>query len=225
MKRRANFQPGAAFKRPRQSPVVADVVMRDVAGQRRRRQAAPSLAVEKKFNDSSCVTDATTTASITPLNTMAAGDTALLRDGNKILCTSVQIRGTLTLESLAANAIVRYLVVHDKNSNGVDPTAAQIFSTTPAVYGLKSITNASRFTTLLDKTIVLMNQSDTAGAVGKAYINEYIKIPQALQLASFADGTSACPVSGSLSLIIISDLVAGAADVDVITLNRLRFIG
>lgn len=224
MKRGAAARDKRPFKRPRQAGPVGqgDVVMRDVGGRGRK---AIALVAEKKFNDSSSVTDVTTTATVVNLNTMAAGDTALLRDGNKILSKTVQIRATLQLESLAANSIIRYLVVHDKNSNGVAPTAAQIFEGTPAVYSMKNIGNGSRFTTLLDKIVVLNNQSDTAGAMAKAYISEFIKVPESLQLTAFADGTAAVPISGSLSLIIIGDIAAGVADVDAVFNNRLRFIG
>lgn len=227
MKRKAGNQPGAAFKKPRMSRqpsvVLGDVIMADV---RRGRKSSPvGLAAEKKFFDSITVTDATTTASVLSLNNMGAGDTALLRDGNKILCLSVQLRGSFQLESLAANSIVRYMVIHDKNANGTAPTAAQVFEGTPAVTALKSIGNASRFTTLLDKTIVINNQSDTAGAMAKAYVSEYIKVPRDLQLAAFTDGTAAVPISGSLSLLIIGDIAAGAADVDVVMSTRIRFIG
>ena len=231
MKRGAAAGDKRPFKRPRPSaPVLAaaaDVVMRDAfgGGRGRRPPAAVALAPEKKFFDSVTITDATTTASILNLNNMAAGDTVLLRDGNKIICKSIQLRGTFQNESLAQNNVIRYMVIHDKNSNGTAPTAAQVFEGTPSVQGMKSIANASRFTTLLDKTVVLNNLSDTAGAMAFAYISEYVKIPANLQLSAFADGTAAVPVSGSLSLIIIGSTAAGATDVDVIMNTRLRFIG
>lgn len=218
MKRKASTAINRPFKRPRQ--VAQPQVYK--------KKSAPSIGVEKKFNDFSAITDISTTGTVTDITTFAAGDTALLRDGNKVLCKSIQLRGTLTLESLGKNAIVRYMVIHDKNANGVAPTWAQVVSTTPTtshVASLKSITNASRFTTLLDRTIVLNNQSDTAGAVAKAYINDYINIPANCQLASFADGSAVVPTSGSLSLMMISDVASGIDDVDCLVLGRLRFIG
>jgi hypothetical protein len=205
------------------SVVLGDVIMGGMGGGRRKANVA--LAPEKKFFDSVTVTDASTTASVLNLNNMGAGDTAVLRDGNKIICQSVQLRGSFENESLAQNNTIRYMVVHDKNSNGTAPTAAQVFEGTPAVQGMKSISNASRFTTLLDKVVVLNNLSDTAGAFAQAYISEYIKVPQALQLSAFADGTAAVPVSGSLSLIIIGSTASGATDVNVVMNTRLRFIG
>lgn len=218
MKRKATFQKQGTGKKAKTTTVV-------VALPQARKKANVSIGVEKKFFDSVTVTDATTTASVLSLNNMGAGDTALLRDGNKILCKSIQLRGSFSLEAVSANAIVRYMIIHDKNANGTAPTAAQVFEGTPAVQGLKNIGNASRFVTLLDKTIVLNSTTTTATALQKEYISEYVKIPQNLQLAAYADGTAAVPTSGSLSLIIISDLAAGAADVDTFINTRLRFIG
>lgn len=227
MKRKASGQPGSAFKKPRMtrqpSVVLGDVIMADVG--RRRKGGAVALQAEKKFFDTSDTTDVTTTATVVNLNAVGAGDTALLRDGNKILCKTIQIRAKLTVEAATANTICRYLVVHDKNANGTAPTAAQVFEGTPAVTSMKNISNASRFTTLLDK-VVLMNQQDSGGGnLFKGYISEFVKVPGNLQLTSFADGTAAVPTSGSLSLIIIGDVAAGAADCDAVWANRLRFIG
>lgn len=183
------------------------------------------LGAEKKFFDTSSVTDASTTVTVVNLNNMAAGDTALTRDGNKILCKSCQFRITLENESLAQNTIVRFVLVHDKNANGVAPTGAQVFEGTPNVYSMKSVANASRFITLWDETIVLNNSSDTAGAFQKGYIEKYISIPQHLQLSMYADGTAVVPTSGSLSLLYLSDVASGATDVNIIDNNRLRFVG
>lgn len=179
------------------------------------------LSPELKFNDVSANADATTTATITNLNTMASGDTALLRDGNKILSKSVQIRGTVRNESATISTVFRILVVHDKNSNGTAPTAAQIFEGTPTVYALKSIANSSRFTTLLDKTYV----NNSNGSFNYLYINEYVKVPMSCQLASFADGTAAVPISGSLTMVYIGSEAAGIADTDCLFAARCRFQG
>lgn len=221
MKRKASQQrSGPRPKLQRQGGVYGKAALK--------RKPSALLTQELKFNDFSNAGDISTTGVIVDMTTFAAGDTALLRDGNKILAKSIQLRGTFATESLAQNAIVRYMIIHDKNSNGTAPTFAQVFSTTPIVthvYSLKSIANASRFTTLLDRTIVINNQSDTAGAFAKAYIDEYIKVPESCQLVAFADGTSAVPISGSLSLMIISDVATGITDVDSALLGRLRFVG
>lgn len=183
------------------------------------------IGSEKKFFDSSSVTDASTTVTVVPLNSMAAGDTALTRDGNKILCKSIQLRIAVQNESLSENNIFRYVVVHDKNANGVSPTGAQVFEGTPNVYSMKNISNASRFRTLLDQVMPINNTSDTAGCFRKEYFDHFITIPEDLQLTQYADGTADVPISGSLSLLYLSDVVSGVTDLNVIDSNRLRFVG
>lgn len=212
MKRTAPFQKKPALKRQKTQGSFS---------QQQRKTTSTLLSPEKKFNDSSSTADSTTTASLVNLNTMAAGDTALLRDGNKILSKSVQIRATIRNESTTISTTNRIMVIHDKNSNGVQPTAAQIFEGTPSVSAMKSISNASRFTTLLDKTFV----NNSNGSFNYTYINEYVKVPLKCQLASFADGTSVVPVSGSLTLLYIGSEAAGVADTDVILAARCRFVG
>jgi len=208
MKRKASTAINRPFKRPRQ---VAPS----------KKKASVSLAAEKKFNDTSSLTDATTTAVLVNLNAMAAGDTALLRDGNKILSKSIQIRGTIRNESATISTVVRVMVVYDKNSNGTQPTAVQILEGIPGVTSLKSVANASRFITLMDKTYV----TNSNGSFNYNYINEYVKVPQNCQLAAFADGTAAVPVSGSLTLLYIGSESTGVADTDIVFQMRCRFVG
>uniref|UniRef100_UPI004047E422 hypothetical protein n=1 Tax=Yoonia sp. TaxID=2212373 RepID=UPI004047E422 len=110
MKRKASTQGGSAYKKPRltrQGGVYG-------AGLKK---ASVTLAAEKKFNDVSFATDATTTGTIVALNTIAAGDTALLRDGNKILCKTLYIKCNYVLEDIAQSALMRFMLVVDKNAN------------------------------------------------------------------------------------------------------------
>ena len=83
----------------------------------RARTSGAGIAPELKFNDVSFTTDATTTGAIIALNQMAAGDTALLRDGNKISMKSIQLRFWLQNEASTVNAIVRMFIVYDKQPN------------------------------------------------------------------------------------------------------------
>lgn len=179
------------------------------------------LAVELKYNDVNSTVDITTTPTVVGLNTMSSGDTVILRDGNKIQCRSIEIRAAMTAEIATTNAIIRMVVVHDKNANLADPTWTQVFNTaTPQ--SLRAIGNMSRFTLLMDKTFALNN---VGGGTQKLFIKKYLKIPQDLQLTSFTDGSATTPVSGSLTLMYLSDVVAGVIDTDMQLQVRTRFIG
>lgn len=190
-----------------------------------RRKMQPTLnTTEIKYNDNSGVADATTTSTVVSLNTMAAGDTVLLRDGNKILSKSVEIRMLAEQEAANVNAVVRVVVVHDQNANGTAPTWTQVMDDTAGVnvWNVRRISNMSRFTILMDKTFAINNQGT---GPQKYFMKKYLTVPPECQLTSFADGTSAVPISGSLSLMYISDVAAGINDTNVTVITRLRFIG
>lgn len=187
-----------------------------------------AVAPELKFNDNSFLTDATTTGAIVALNNMAAGDTALLRDGNRIQMKSIQVRFTAQTESLAANALIRMLIVYDKNSN-LSTASIATSGTGPldtiSITSLRQVATTSRFKVLSDRVYALNNQSDTAGAFAKMHDEIYIKIPSDCQNTAFADGNAGAPISGNLLLMYFSDIAAGAGDVDINGQTRLRYYG
>lgn len=193
-----------------------------------RRSAGVALAPELKYNDNSFTVDATTTGAIVALNQMAAGDTALLRDGNKILCKSVQLRFYMQLEDASVNAIVRMIVVWDRQPNLTTPSIATAGTgplDTITIQSLRQVATASRFRVLSDKVYVLNQKNDTATSRQIIHDELYMKVPEECQLTSFADGTSANPISGGLYLMYFSNIAAGAADVDVFGQARVRFLG
>jgi len=193
------------------------------------RRTKPSvLSPELKFNDNAFATDATTTGAITALNQMAAGDTALLRDGNKILMKSIQLRFTLENEALNQNNAVRMLVVYDKNAN-LGTASIATAGTGPldsiTIQSLRQVATMSRFKVLSDKVYVLNSTSDTAGALQIIHDELFIKIPKDCQLTAFADGVSGAPITGHLLLMYFGNVAAGAGDVNVLGQARLRFWG
>ena len=179
---------------------------------------------ELKFFDSTVSTDATSTPTILPLNEVPTGDDALSRDGNKIMCRSVELRLSAQLEAITQNATIRMLLVHDKNENGTILTAAQLL-TANTVTAFTLINNKSRFTILWDKTFTLNQSASNAGGVQKWFQKKYVKIPRDLQLTQFPSGATNVPISGGLVFVYLSDFVAGASDVDFTVNSRLRFVG
>lgn len=196
-----------------------------------RRQGAAvgaALAPELKFFDTAFNTDASTTGTIVSLNNMAAGDTALTRDGNKILCKSLNLRIAIQNESLTISSTVRVLVVVDKNANNANPSFATagtgvLEAITPE--SQRRIDSISRFHCLMDETIVINAESGTGGAESKAFIERFIRIPEEFQLSQYLDGSAGVPVSNSLTLLYLSDQVSGVSDVNFVGTCRLRFIG
>lgn len=189
---------------------------------------ASGLKAELKFNDASFSTDATTTGAITALNNMAAGDTALLRDGNRIKMKSIQLRFTLENEAQNQNNAVRMMIVYDRNAN-LSTASIATAGTGPldtiTIQSLRQVATVSRFKVLWDKVYVLNSQSDTAGALCITHDEVFIKIPSDCQDTAFADGTAAAPISGNLLLMYFGNVAAGAGDVNVLGQARLRYWG
>ena len=216
-KRKASTQKGPkTFKRQK------------VAGTKTYRTKSVVLAPELKYNDNAFATDATTTGAIVALNNMAAGDTALLRDGNKILNKSVQLRFTLENEASNQNNVVRMLVVYDKQPNLATATIAGA-GTGPldsiTIQSLRQVATASRFKVLMDRVYNINSTSDTAGALQIIHDEIYFKVPEDCQMTQFADGASAAPITGNLLLMYFGNVAAGAGDVNVLGQARVRFLG
>lgn len=217
MKRKATFQKQGTGKKAKTTGAAAQV------------KAGASLTDELKYNDVAFATDATTTATVVDLNNFAAGDTVNLRDGNKVSMRSLELRVALELEAITQNATCRFVVVVDKNANAAAPTfsgsvVTSVFdAATPAA--LRQISTMSRFTILMDKTFVINQSASNAGGVQKFFFKKYIKIAPFLQLASWGSNAAGVPLSNSLSLLYISDVAAGVADVNVAGQARLRFVG
>jgi len=182
-----------------------------------------SLSLELKYNDTAFNTDATTTGAVIALSTFAAGDTALTRDGNKIDVKSIELRIRLELEAVTTNAVCRFVLVRDKQPNyAASPLAtAGLFLDTISPESLRAIAVLSRYDVLMDKTVSL---NEGSGAVQKMFFKKYIKIRDN-SITTFPDGTATIPSTNSYNLFYLSDVAAGATDVNVFGQCRLRFVG
>lgn len=194
----------------------------------RKKSLAVTLAPEKKFQDTSFSTDATTTETVVSLTTFAAGDTALLRDGNKIICNSCELRIRLTNEALTQNNIVRFALVQAKQANAAAPTwfaanpLTDVFDAA-TVTARRNTASSTKFKIILDEVIVVNQTSGTGGALQEAYWHKWVKLPE--EVTQFADGTSAIPVTNAYFLMYIGTVAAGATDLDVNGTARIRFMG
>ena len=218
MKRKASTTPqGPASKKPtleRQGAVYGKALY---GGKN------TGLAPELKYNDVTFTDDATTTATVVSLTNFAAGDTALLRDGNKIAPKSLNIRVKLTNEALTQSNVVRMMVVHDRQPNNAAPTLSLVLDSQSPT-GQRLVGTASRFMILCDEVIVLNADGGTGAGVQKAFWQKYLKLDPKL-ITSFLDGSAGEPYSNGLYLMYIGDVAAGATDCDVSGSCRLRFFG
>ena len=179
------------------------------------------LAPELKYLDTAFSTDATTTGAVISLSTLATGNTVLTRDGNKIVPKSFELRIRLELEAITQNAVIRFVLVRDRQANQVAvPAFNNVYdSITPE--SLRVIANLSRYDILMDKTVTMNTES---GAVQKMFFKKYVKVKGDV-VTSYVDNTAAVPVTNGYSLLYISDVAAGATDVNVFGQCRMRFVG
>lgn len=215
-------------KMKRQGSVLQDTKFKKTKKPAYKRQSAGvgvSLAPELKYHDTSFNTDATTTGTIVSLSSVAAGDTALLRDGNKISVRSFELRIALENEALSQNTIARFLLVRDRNANASAITGVNLVLDTVTPQSLRLIPNLSRYDVLMDKTIVINNTSDTANCYQKAFFKKYVKIPTEDSLICYADGSAGVPITNSYSLLYLSDVASGVTDLNVLGQCRMRFVG
>lgn len=193
------------------------------------RQATSGLAPELKFLDTAFNTDASTTATIVALTTMATGDTIITRDGNVISARALELRVNSSLEAITQNATLRFVVVCDHGANSAAPTfsgtaTTSVFDAT-TIQAMRNLSCLDKYTILMDKTFVINQSASNAGGVQHHFFKKWIKIPRHCQEVRYQDNTSAIPMKNALSLLYIADVASGVTDVDIAGQARLRFVG
>lgn len=162
---------------------------------------------EIHYFDTGTTSDISTTAVSLDLNAMAAGDTIITREANKIQMTALELRCIFNNKVATQNNRLRILVVYDKNANAATATLATVLNAA-TISDLPAVTQKSRFKILLDKTLELNQTSATP--LQKLDFHEFLRIKNSCQMSQFADGTATQPVSGGLTLYTIGDVAAGA---------------
>lgn len=192
----------------------------------KRRKRGVSIGPELKFNDVNFNTDASTTETVVALTTFAAGDTALLRDGNKIICKSLELRILLANEATTQSNTVRFAVVKSLQANSAAPTwfnggaLTDVFDEATVTARRATIT-ASRFKVIAEEVVTINQTNDTS--LNQAYIHKFMKLDE--DITQYFDGTSAIPVTNAYFLLYLGSSAAGVVDVDVVGRARLRFLG
>lgn len=151
--------------------------------------------------------DISTTAVQVDLNAMAAGDTVITREGNKIQMTAVELRVELNNKVATQNNRCRILIVYDKNSDQASAALATVLEAA-TVSDFPAKGQKSRFKILVDETITI-NQS-AATPLQKVFWHKFIRVKSSAQLAAFVDGSATQPATGGLSLFTVGDVAAGA---------------
>lgn len=195
-------------------------VRNNYASAPRRSNQSSALKPELKYFDTAFTTDATSTSTVVQLNSVAAGDTALTRDGNKLAMRSLELRIKGNLEATTQNASIRFVLLIDKQPNNATISWGTVFDS-ESPQSLRLIASMSRFEILMDKVIIVNATSTTA--LQKFFFKKYVKMPNIV--SSYTDGSAAIPYTNSLILMYNSDVATGITDTDIFGQARLRFVG
>jgi len=147
---------------------------------------------------------------------------------------SLQIRGIIyPTDDDVGSIICRYVIVYDKQSNGVAPTWANVISSqdiagtvVSTVYSMVNLDNRDRFVIIRDKTLVMGKSVSTAtqaySTATSIIVKDYIKLKLPTIFNAGTAGTIGDITSGALYIFAIANQAA-ASGVTMTFTTRLRF--
>ncbi len=160
------------------------------------------------------------TPTISLITNVAQGDTATTRDGNQIKLTQVVINMLFTV--VGTNTGMRYLLVHDKQTNGAAFVIGDLLASNGTQQSLVSglnIDNKYRFRILADKKFTLTNSGSNRKVTKKIFIpNLNIRMRFDGGSNSITDVTSS-----SLALVVLSEDTGASAPL-MSAFIRVRFV-
>lgn len=180
------------------------------------------LGLEFKFVDYTNLGQAVTTTpafvddgTALALNSIATGDTESARDGRKVTCRSVHVRGYLGTGRQEAqvapidDVCVRVLLVLDTQCNGAQGTATNVI---PNFYGWRNLQFTTRYKVLKDKVFRLPATAGSSSAAANDFNAPAVEVPfsfsKKLNFATKFSGTTAVVgsiVDNALHLIAVID--------------------
>lgn len=167
----------------------------------------------KNFDTGGTITTVAGTATITPLSSIAQGDTSNSRDGRKVMYKAIQGRYHV---ATTTNTYWRVMVLYDSQPNAATPTATEILESPGDPLSPLSLTWSKRFKVLHDNTNGY--GQDTAshpgtGAQMTATCKWYKKLDMPAEY-----GAVAAPTTGGLALLTL-----GTAVIALNHYHRVRF--
>jgi len=151
------------------------------AGARGRSAAAGTELKFHDLNHTSAVVVAARTIASPSLNGIAQGVAEDERIGRKCTLKSLSLRGTILMPAATGTIVwtdeVRVIVYQDKQCNGAAPAVLDLLETA-TVEGYNNLANKGRFTTLMDKKMIVSRipaSSTVAGGQFK-HFNLYKKL-------------------------------------------------
>ncbi len=179
------------------------------------------LNVEFKFHDVLLGrTEVLSTPQIIQLTNIPQGDTDISRDGAQVKITDLNIKWTVEMDVTPNFTFLRFMVIHDRQTNGAIYTAGQILediTTGNAIISPNNLDNKFRFRKLYDKVFTLSNSGGNQVRYGEFNKKLQMKLRFDASTPSIADLTS-----NSLSIMIISNRTTNGCDLNVF--SRVRYV-
>jgi len=175
---------------------------------------------EFKCVDVLCGGAVDTTTAVDLVNGIARGDELDQRIGRELTMRSVQI--DMVTKATAGTGIAqqhRILLVYDRQTNATALTAVQVL-TGATVYSPRNLENRRRFKILMDKKFQL-NASGESGS--ERMFKFYRRLAHPVTFNSGDAGTVADITTGSLYLIYIGSIAAGATAGSIVGHCRIRY--
>lgn len=168
------------------------------------------------------------TGDIVLINGVATGTDFTDRIGRRTNCVSVQLRGWFSpvnaTTSVGVGDMIRILLIHDSQTNGVAPTIANIFQTTIDVNSFMNLDNRERFKVLYDKKVYVAPFNATV-ATQNTNNMPIIDVYKKCNIPTIYEGTAATVgsvSSGAIWLVCWSQ--SAAATVVFNGTTRVRFV-
>lgn len=166
------------------------------------------------------------------LNSCAQGDGPSDRDGNKITCKSLHIKGKICRfpeASFSHDPQVRVLIVVDQQNNGnPNPTNDLAQITNDAILGFRDIEHISRYKVLWDKTFTIKQSvayNATDLTVPCVFFKKNFKLGN--MITSFKASTNSCAniTDNAIKLYAVTSTGNGDGTIQMDFKTRLRFYG
>lgn len=191
-------------RRSRRSPTTKSASTRAIAT--KALTLAKKNVPEKKFHDSSALSNPSWTGDVKVFSTIAQGDTVSQREGVVVRPSHLNIRGTYEANAAAAGTrVVRVIVFQSNTTNGTSLTPDEIIdgasvTNSYEIYTSKTWNSKFKYRSLWDRTMVIEPSSS-----GKGGYALNINIPGSkLKPIKYQVGSSNVQ-SGELGMLVISN--------------------
>lgn len=165
------------------------------------------------------------------LNGLVPGTGASQRVGMKVTVMSIQANfRVVTTAATGVDQYCRYMIVLDRQPNGLAPAAITDILNISSVNGLKNLASRKRFNLMIDKHFAMgstLNDATHPGSIPNIRLYRiYMKLrrPLVIEYNTGTAGTVADISTNSIHLVGIGSVAAGATDCQLSGYVRVRYI-